>query len=396
MLKLFTEFEKYFKNNVNRKVDSRAQYYKILYGSIVPKLNSEIEQRFLLRASVGQGNKTKYPWIAIFNKEITTTATKGLYIVFLFKRDCSGFYLSLNQGITNFQNKYGDNKYIFARKVSKFFSSMISSETFDNSPIDLVSKTGDLGNGYENTNIVSKYYDNNSENDTIISDLKEMIEIYDMLFQAMDGNQYQDIIDMVIGNDSEDDLIGFTDSEALMVIDELKKSAKVDEKTEVVSISLVDYPTRQNKTARIERRKLRKIDYAEKTKKDIETGYFGELLVFEYEKEKLRKLGIRDYEKYLKWVSKESDNLGYDFESIGVVDGKIEKIYIEVKSTSKGGDVDFYISANEVNTAKINKDNYFIYRVFDIESDKPKFYKFKGDVQHNFELIAMSYKAKMR
>lgn len=396
MLRLFAEFIALFKKDNNRTVDSRAQYYKLMQNTIMPALRTKVDQYYKIKFSVGQGNKSKYPWIGIFNPEITDKATKGLYIVFLFKSDYSGVYLSLNQGITHFKENYGENKYKYARKVSKYFADMISSPLFNDDPIYLVSNHGDLGNGYENTNILSKYYDFRSYNSDVIKDLNEMIKIYDMLFDAMSGNQYQDVIDMVVSNDSEDDLVGLSDSWSLTAIKELKKSANVDEETEVISISLVDPPTHKNSIAKIERKKLKKIDYIEKTKKDMETGYLGELLVFEYEKQKLEKLGLDNFEKYLKWVSKESDSLGYDIESLGVVNGKISKIYIEVKTTTSDINTDFYISANEVETSKINNDNYFIYRVFDIGSDKPKFYKFRGSVEQNFELIPMNYKAKLR
>jgi 5-methylcytosine-specific restriction protein A len=43
----------------------------------------------------------------LFNKDVTTTATKGLYVVYLFCEDMSAFYLSLNQGYTFFKNKFG-------------------------------------------------------------------------------------------------------------------------------------------------------------------------------------------------------------------------------------------------------------------------------------------------
>ena len=36
--------------------------------------------KYLITASVGQGNWAMIPWICIFDKSITTTATKGVYI----------------------------------------------------------------------------------------------------------------------------------------------------------------------------------------------------------------------------------------------------------------------------------------------------------------------------
>ncbi|MER7420666.1 DUF3578 domain-containing protein [Micromonospora peucetia] len=40
------------------------------------------------------------PWIAILDPEVTTTAQEGLYVVYLFRKDLSRIYLSMNQGAT--------------------------------------------------------------------------------------------------------------------------------------------------------------------------------------------------------------------------------------------------------------------------------------------------------
>ena len=37
---------------------------------------------YLITGSVGQGNWAMIPWVCIFDRKITTTATKGIYIVF--------------------------------------------------------------------------------------------------------------------------------------------------------------------------------------------------------------------------------------------------------------------------------------------------------------------------
>ncbi|MGH1276645.1 MrcB family domain-containing protein [Bacillus cereus] len=50
------------------------------------------------------------PWISIFDKEITETAQKGVYVVYLVRKDLQGFYLSLNQGTTYIGDKYKGQK----------------------------------------------------------------------------------------------------------------------------------------------------------------------------------------------------------------------------------------------------------------------------------------------
>ena len=50
--------------------------------------------KYLITGSVGQGNWAMVPWICIFDRSITTSATKGEYIVYLLSKDCSELYLT--------------------------------------------------------------------------------------------------------------------------------------------------------------------------------------------------------------------------------------------------------------------------------------------------------------
>ncbi len=52
------------------------------------------------------GQWTHFPWIAIFDIDITTSAQRGFYPVYLFTEDMrGGVYLSLNQGWTYFKGE---------------------------------------------------------------------------------------------------------------------------------------------------------------------------------------------------------------------------------------------------------------------------------------------------
>jgi hypothetical protein len=62
----------------------------------LPCLNGQ----YVVTGSVGQGNWASVPWIAIMNKEITTSTQRGYYIVYLFSEDMSRLYLTLAQGVT--------------------------------------------------------------------------------------------------------------------------------------------------------------------------------------------------------------------------------------------------------------------------------------------------------
>ncbi len=62
-----------------------------------------------VKISVGKGNWTKTPWIAILDHQVTNTTQEGVYVVFLVAEDLSVTYLTLNQGMTELSKSLGDS-----------------------------------------------------------------------------------------------------------------------------------------------------------------------------------------------------------------------------------------------------------------------------------------------
>ncbi|MDP6561616.1 MAG: DUF3578 domain-containing protein [Candidatus Peribacteraceae bacterium] len=57
--------------------------------------------------SVGSGNWSEIPWIGILDKSITTSTTKGYYIVLLLDKNLENIYLGLSVGWTQFEEEFG-------------------------------------------------------------------------------------------------------------------------------------------------------------------------------------------------------------------------------------------------------------------------------------------------
>ena len=350
---------------------------------------------------MGQGNKTDYPWIAILNKNITITTQKGLYIVYLFKSDMSGFYLVLGQGITHFADLYKKNKYKAAKKVVEYFQNEIDDEVFSKDSIDLCAHKGDLGYGYTKTAVLSKYYESNKlDNAVLEKDLLHLVKIYDLVIKHFNTRSYDSIISSIIEyekftKDIESALIPADEA-----IELIKKALDPDgdnlygfnkELQEVTP--MVD---KTNKLKRITNPINKKVDYIKKAKKDAETGALGEALALEYEKCRLEKIGLSDYVDKIKQVSIESDYFGYDIRSYDVIDGETREIQIEVKTTSSKIDKEFPVSKGEVDASEKHMNTYHIYRIYDCNSPNPKFYRVRGPIKENFELDPITYMAKLR
>lgn len=67
----------------------------------------ELGVGLVVKGSPGQGNWAAVPWISVFDPAITTSATRGYYVVYLFHASEPVVYLSLNQGATAVREEFG-------------------------------------------------------------------------------------------------------------------------------------------------------------------------------------------------------------------------------------------------------------------------------------------------
>jgi 5-methylcytosine-specific restriction protein A len=67
----------------------------------------ELGAGLLVEGSAGAGNWAAVPWISVFDPAITTSATEGYYVVYLFHVNEPVVHLSLNQGTTAVREEFG-------------------------------------------------------------------------------------------------------------------------------------------------------------------------------------------------------------------------------------------------------------------------------------------------
>ncbi|QHA36929.1 DUF3578 domain-containing protein [Rossellomorea marisflavi] len=186
-----------------------AKYITREFPELIKHKSRSIEFLFKVQGSVGQGKWTETPWVSIMDRTITNSATKGFYIVYLFKNDMTGVYLSLNQGTTYIKNKYKGNK---PRSKMKEVSSILrssldySKEDFPNNEIDLRSTTDNAQN-YMAAHICGKYYSLKSlpDDDELFDDLKKMIRVYRRLKITMGRRNTEHFIDYLLNIEAIDD-----------------------------------------------------------------------------------------------------------------------------------------------------------------------------------------------
>ncbi len=182
----------------NGTFSSNMEYYKVIVNKIPEEIGKLFDNRkYKIYGSCGKGAKSASPYIAILDRNITTSTQRGIYVDFIFKSDMSGFYLTIDQGITSIKEKYGNKaSEEKAKNAANYFRSLVSDlGIFKAGLVSVHIKSGSLEEGYENARVIAKYYDaKNYNNDEVVNDLKNIMRIYDEIVEKMNGKSYEEII----------------------------------------------------------------------------------------------------------------------------------------------------------------------------------------------------------
>jgi hypothetical protein len=153
---------------------------------------------YITRVSGAAANLPELPWIAVLDSDQTTTAQRGIYLVYLYNHDLTRVYLSLNQGFTRHREQ--------ARRVKRKESAgatqleraltSVSRETLQlrshlheviarqprTSTAISLGSSGELGLGYEAGHMYGFCYETNNmpPSELLRSDLLSMLRPYAM------------------------------------------------------------------------------------------------------------------------------------------------------------------------------------------------------------------------
>lgn len=140
------------------------------------------EEKYLVKGSVGNGNWAAVPWVCVFDRNITNSATKGVYIVYLLAKDCQTLYLTFNQGCTDIRSNNSKKETIrIMRENAKYIADHIDSRGFaDDEEINLGDNLTELAELYQKGAIFYKAYRKGAvpPDAELRSDLMNMMEIY--------------------------------------------------------------------------------------------------------------------------------------------------------------------------------------------------------------------------
>ncbi|TOA10961.1 DUF3427 domain-containing protein [Vibrio parahaemolyticus] len=151
-------------------------------------------------------------------------------------------------------------------------------------------------------------------------------------------------------------------------------------------------PSRSSTSKKGKSKRNGKTNWAERDERNRNLGLAGEKLVIQHEMQKLIDLGRSDLAYKVEHVAKENDYAGYDVLSF---DEHGNEKYIEVKTTKQSKGTAFFISRNEVEVSVEKGDQYWLYRVYNLDDSTgmANFYSLQGAVDQKFELKPENFKA---
>lgn len=91
------DYAQYQGKNTNEAPKLKSAFDN-LKNDITPLATKE---NLLTESSIGHGSISKVPWVRVYDEVAAPSAKNGVYIVYLFSKNCDSVFLTLNQGVEN-------------------------------------------------------------------------------------------------------------------------------------------------------------------------------------------------------------------------------------------------------------------------------------------------------
>lgn len=329
-------------NNQPNKVDEIYKDIKNILGTITK--NSNHQDYIKIKATKGLANIPYAPWIGARDVRLADKQSEGYSLVYLYSVDLKRVYLSIAFGTGQFIEVFKPKKEAYqkmrkaASRIQKVFENDLNIQNLILDPIDLAATPKEFRQeGYEQSAIFSLSYEiNNLPDDTkLLEDYKKMLDFYVDIFESP--------------------LTPSIDSLVNAVADPLR--------LEDTKVKIKDFEYRSPKKTKGKKTNNKKVK-AKKRRSDRSAfiGRKGEKIVFDFEKEKLKKINLNNLSEKVRWHAELNEKPGYDITSF---DDKGDEIFIEVKSSSGKTINDVDLTKNEIMSMfnKKTKEKFYIYLV---------------------------------
>ena len=329
-------------NNKPNKVDEIYKEIKNILGNMTK--NSNHQDYIKIKATKGVANIPFAPWIGARDVRLADKQGEGYSLVYLYSVDLKKVHLSIAFGTEQFIDVFKPKKVAYekmreaASRIQKVFHNDKNIDDLILSPIDLTATSKEFRQeGYEQSAIFSLSYqiDDLPDDTKLLDDYRKMLDFYVDIFE----NPLTPSIDSLVN--AVADPINFQNTK----------------------VKIKDFEYRSPKKTKKKTKNIKKVK-AKKRRSDRSAfiGRKGEKIVFDTEKDKLKKINLNNLVEKVRWHAELNEKPGYDITSY---DDKGEEIYIEVKSSSGKTINDVDLTKNEI-LAMLNKktkEKYYIYLV---------------------------------
>jgi len=329
-------------NNQPNKVDEIYKDIKNILGTITK--NSNHQDYIKIKATKGLANIPYAPWIGARDVRLADKQSEGYSLVYLYSVDLKRVYLSIAFGTGQFIEVFKPKKEAYqkmrkaASRIQKVFENDLNIQNLILDPIDLAATPKEFRQeGYEQSAIFSLSYEiNNLPDDTkLLEDYKKMLDFYVDIFESPLTPSIDSLVNAVA------DPLRLEDTKVKIKDFEYRSPKKTKGKTT------------KNKKAKAKKRRSDRSAFI---------GRKGEKIVFDFEKEKLKKINLNNLSEKVRWHAELNEKPGYDITSF---DDNGDEIFIEVKSSSGKTINDVDLTKNEIMSMfnKKTKEKFYIYLV---------------------------------
>lgn len=370
-----------------KTTDGSHPIHKLIHDEIPETLESWTPSPgdYKFQGSDGQGNILAAPWVAVFNRNITESATKGYYLVYLLSEDLERLVLEIGFGATQFEKRFGRGKKFYeavdgavinmrlnsSHLIKGCLPGSISRTNIDNVHLD---SSGDFRlKAYEHCAIYSLTYNTSSlpTNEELKRDYLEYLSLYDRMANSL--------------------LLAEVDDYVLETAEPPKASE---------ALEITDFTVRPRKKTIKASDGSRGGGNYRRSKKSDKVGRLGEEFIFEYEKSRLIAKGFPDLAEKVIFHREDATHRtpGWDITSF-YEDGK--PMFIEVKSSEGDTINDIILTRNEWDKAQdlALANDYYIYLVTSI-TNKPKIEVLRNPVNYvsdgKLNIVVESYSLSLR
>jgi hypothetical protein len=334
-----------------KTTDSKSPAYVLVTQTLPGTLKGLLGPSSSLKVegSTGAGNITAAPWTGVFDPRLTSGATNGYYIVYLFAVDMQSVTLTIAFGTTQFETQFGGPKAAFPRmreavgRLQGLFGDLVPPR-YSRDPIDLrASRKHKLHYAYQQAAIFSlPPYQLAAlpPEAVLVADFLETVRLYGLIVEDPIRPEVEQLLQSSIPDPGPPSTIEVT---AFVP----RPAAKV----------------RANGSKAGTRRR-----YSAESRK---VGDAGEKVVMLHEEQKLLKLGLGALVPKIVHHAAQGEFPGWDITSYDT-DGKA--IYIEVKASIGKVISTVDITVNEWAAAQHeqHKDRYHLYFVTEALSKTPR------------------------